>query len=158
MQRIWQWKRHVIIAGIASLALVGCGGSDDEKDMSSAAAPVKQQKVTSYATEFNRAQAKRLLAGGDHPNPARVAGRWKLNFNETLKLIDVKAPDLGGFSLLIVKQTDDALVVTDRDCADGNIELGMRRTDAGLTFTRENDRCPQTVDLLVEQPWEKQDA
>ena len=154
MQGMWRWKPYVIIAGIA---LAGCGGSDDETNTGSGAAPLRQQKVTAYATEFDRAQVRRLLAGGDHPNPAEVAGQWKLNFNETLKLIDVKAPDLGGFSLLVVKQTDDALVVTDRDCADGNIELGMSRTDDSLTFTRENDRCPQTVDLLVEQPWEKQD-
>lgn len=154
MKGVWRWKRYAIIAGIA---LAGCGGSDDETDKSSGASPVEQQKVMSYATEFNRAQAKRLLAGGDHPNPAEVAGQWKLIHNETLKLIDVKAPDLGGFSLLVVEQTDDTLVVKDRDCADGNIQLGMSRTDDRLTFTRENDRCPQTVALLVEQPWEKQD-
>jgi hypothetical protein len=158
MQGPWQWKRHMIIAGIATAALAGCGGSEDETDNGSGAAPVKQQTVISYATQFNRAQVKRLLAGGDHPNPADVAGQWKLIFNETLKLIDVKAPDLGGFTLLVVKQTEDALVVKDRDCADGNIELGMSRTDDSVTFTRDNDHCPQTVDLLVEQSWEKQEA
>ena len=158
MQGTWQWKRHMIIAGIASVALAGCGGSETETDNSSGAAPGKPQTVTWYATRFNRAQVTRLLAGGDHPNPADVAGQWKLIFNETLKLVDVKAPDLGGFTLLVVKQTDDALVVKDRDCADGNIELGMSRTDDSLMFTRESDRCPETVGLLVEQTWEKQEA
>lgn len=157
MRGIWRWKRCVTIVGIAGIALAGCGGSDDEPAESSGAAPVKQQKVTTYATEFNRAQAKRLLAGGDRPNPAEAAGAWKLIYNETLKLIDVKASDLGGFTLLVKQQTDDALVAKDRDCADGDIELGMSRTEDSLTFTRKNDRCPETVNLLVEQPWNKQD-
>lgn len=155
MRGIWRWKR-CIIAGIAGIALAGCGGSDDEPAESSGAAPLKQQKITTYATEFSRAQAKRL-AGDDRPNPAEAAGTWKLIYNETLKLIDVKASDLGGFTLLVKRQTDDALVARDQDCADGDIELGMRRTDDSLTFTRKNDRCPETVDLLVEQPWNKQD-
>lgn len=156
MKGIRRWKWSMIVAGIAGIALAGCGDSDDKTDTSSGAAPIKPQKVTTYATEFDRAQVRRLLAGGDHPNPTQTVGAWKLIFNETLKLIDVKAPDLGGFTLLVVKQTDDALEVKDRDCADGNIELGMSRDDDSVTFTHKNDRCPETVGMLVEQPWEKQ--
>jgi hypothetical protein len=56
----------------------------------------------------------------------------------------VKASDLGGFTLLVVEQADDSLVVKDLDCTEGNIKLGMSRTADSVTFTRADDRCEET--------------
>ena len=77
-----------------------------------------------------------------------------MDFNETLKLIDLKAPDLGGVSLLILRQEGETLVVRDRDCP-GDITLRMKRSSDSLTLTRQGAGCAETAGLLVEQPWQR---
>lgn len=148
-----RWVRLAVIA--TAVAVPGCGGAGDSTKPAAggAAAPVARQQIEKYVTEFDGAQAGRLF--GESPtgvDPRELVGRWTMQLNTTLGIIDARAPDGGGPVLEIVRAQGETFVLRERECP-GDFTLQVRRTGNGVTFSRRSGRCDETIDLLVEQSW-----
>ncbi|MDP8967250.1 MAG: hypothetical protein M3N04_01480 [Actinomycetota bacterium] len=138
------------------MSVIGCGGSSDQAATTATTAggaPGVRQKIAYYSTEFDSAQTKRLFGrSASGVDPADLVGRWEMQLNETLGILEVRAPDGGGPVLEIVENKDDTLVLEERDCRKQFV-MGVERTSESLTLTHRSGGCEETVNLLVEEPW-----
>ncbi len=141
------------------MTLIGCGGSSDKAATTATTgggASGATQKIAYYSTEFDAAQAKRLFGRStDDVDPADLVGRWEMQLNETLGILELRAPDGGGPVFDIVENKDDTLVLEERDCPKPFV-MSVERTSESLTLAHRSGGCEETVNLLVEESWRAQ--
>lgn len=147
----------MLIAAVTTLN--GCGGAADDAATTATnggEGAVVEQKVTRYETELDAAQANRLFGHSDDDvPPADLVGRWEMQLNETLGLLEMRSPDGAGPILEIVEDTGDTLVLEERECPKPFV-MGVRRTSESLTLTPRSGGCEEIANLLAEEPWRVQ--
>ena len=153
-KRVWS-----LVLVVGGMTLIGCGGSSEQAATTATpgggAAGVRQ-KIAHYSTEFDSAQTQRLFGrSASGADPADLVGRWEMQLNETLGILGLRAPDGGGPVFDIVENTDDTLVLEERDCRRPFV-MSVERTSESLTLAHRSGGCKETVNLLVEESWRAQ--
>lgn len=135
--------------------MIGCGGSSDQAATTATTGGMRQ-KIAYYSTEFDAAQARSLFGRStDDVDPADLVGRWEMQLNETLGILELRAPDGGGPVFDIVENKDDTLVLKQRDCRKPFV-MSVERTSESLTLAHRSGGCKETVNILVEESWRAQ--